>query len=46
VPVTMSPAAFKGRSTTRGIGVPSEVGRRPVFPGCKVSRDDRVIFGL
>jgi hypothetical protein len=38
VPVTTWPAALKGRSTTRGIGVPSEAGRRPVFPGCKVSK--------
>jgi hypothetical protein len=38
MPVTTSPAALKGRSTTTGIGVPSEVGRQPVFPGCKVRR--------
>jgi hypothetical protein len=38
VPVTTSPAALKGRSTTKAIEVLSEVGRRPVFLGCKARR--------
>jgi rhodanese-related sulfurtransferase len=38
MPVTTSPVALKGRLMTRDSGVPSEVGRRPVFPGCKVRR--------
>ncbi len=33
--VTTSPAALKGRSTTRGIEAPPEVGRRLGFPGCR-----------
>jgi hypothetical protein len=38
MPVTTSPAALKARSTMRGIEAPPEVGRRPVFPGCKARR--------